>query len=115
MRHLKNGRVTFVDGLSKLFTDTNTPQAANSERESGQRVLSNPNLDVVERTVLDAIEESKHGKSSLERKRTLLFLDGLDLYIAATGRSPKEVNDMLEEWREVRSATLDSPSVVVEI
>ncbi|MCJ1322802.1 hypothetical protein MMC15_008152 [Xylographa vitiligo] len=115
VRHLKNGRVTFVDGLSKLFTDTNTPQAANSERESGQRVLSNPNLDVVERTVLDAIEESKHGKSSLERKRTLLFLDGLDLYIAATGRSPKEVNDMLEEWREYANSTSVSKQVYATI
>ncbi|MCJ1393863.1 hypothetical protein MMC18_006739 [Xylographa bjoerkii] len=106
VRHLKSRRVTFIDGLSELFTNTNTPQTTNSDVESGQRVLRDSALDVVERTVLDAIRYSKHEKSSLGRKEILLFLDGLDLYIAATGRSAQEVNDMLGEWREVRSATL---------
>ena len=115
MRHLKSGRVTFVDGLSELFTYTDKLRTAKSVGESGQRFVRDPKLDVVERTVLDAVEHSKHENLSLLRKRTLLVLDGLDLYIAATGWPLQEVNDMLEEWREVRSATLDSPSIVVEI
>ncbi|MCJ1384258.1 hypothetical protein MMC17_007374 [Xylographa soralifera] len=116
VRHLKSGRVTFIDGLSELFTNTHTPNTPTFEVESGQRFLRDPKLDIVERTVLDAIEHSKHENPSLQRKRTLLFLDGLDLYIAATGRAPQEVNDVLGEWREQVYATIiataaDSPLV----
>ncbi|MCJ1435719.1 hypothetical protein MMC27_005094 [Xylographa pallens] len=105
VRHLKSGRVTFVDGLSELFTNTNKLRTAKSEGESGHRFVCDPKLDVVERTVLDAIEHSKHEDPSLERKRTLLVLDGLDLFIAATGWPLQEVNDMLEEWRECADST----------
>ena len=109
MRYSKSGRVTFIDGLSELFTNRNTPPTTKSDGKSGHRSLNDPNLDVVESTVLDAIEHSKNQNPFQQRNRTLLFLDGLDFYIAATGQTPQQVNDMIEEWREVRRVTLDSP------
>ena len=86
-----------MDGLCGLFP-LHDGEALQADQDHKVDLASQLHL---EQTVLATIKEIEHQGHGPRARRVALFVDGLDLYLAATGHSLQAVDGMLGKWREV--------------